>query len=265
MTQAKMLHKLSDEAEIWEVPVGQIVPNEANPNQMTDKEFDLLTESMEETGQVDLLQLVQLADDQWRIVGGEHRWRSTKVLGWPTVVAMVLKGEKWKDPDFQNSVMVRLNVLKGKMSPEKFFNLWRDLVNRHKEEVVQKMLGFARKDNLAKLVGEYSKRMKKKGVAKKKIKEFEEAAKEAKSVEDLGAILHSIFRNAKDDLKRNFMVFSAQQGNYLYVICDDRLWKMVKEMMDKAVDRDLDAQEVFAQLVAGWKDLPCFKEEKKDG
>lgn len=262
--KAQKLYSLNEDAEIWEIPVGQLLPNEANPNQMSDKQFDLLTESLEETGQVDLLQVVPLPGDQWRIVGGAHRWRSAKVLGWPTVVAMVLVGEKWEDTDFQNAMMVRLNVLHGEMSPERFFNLWRDLVNRHKEEMVQKMLGFARKENLEKLIGQYTKRMKKAGVSKKKTKEFEEASKEAKSVEDLSAILHKIFRESGDDLKQNFMVFSAKGGNYLYVLCDDKLWKTVKEMMDKVVDREVDAVDVFKELMRDWNKLEIFKEERDE-
>jgi len=142
--------KLSDDAEIMVVPVDKLVANSKNPNSMSDHEFDLLTESLDEDGMLDVLQVVPRDDGNFLIVGGEHRWKSAKVLGWETIPAVVLSGEKWKDQDRVDSTMVKLNVLRGSMSTNKFFELWRDLSGRHKEDAVQKMLGFSKKENLEK-------------------------------------------------------------------------------------------------------------------
>ena len=258
--------RVSDDAVIQHVEVAKLIPNESNPNEMTGAEFDLLTESLEEDGILDVLTVVPLSDGQFKIVSGEHRWRSARVLGWETVPAVVLSGEKWKDDDFQNAAMVKMNVLHGNMSPDKFFRLWRDMNTRKKSDVIQKMMGFAKKESLEKLIGSYSDKMKKAGVPKKKIKEFEDATKEVETVEDLNNILHRIFRKAGDNLKSNFMVFTAKGGRYLYVICDDLLWKAVKEMTDHMEEFELNAQEVFSQLMENWKELPCFGGNKpKDG
>lgn len=73
------------------VNVDAIIPNSYNPNRQSDKEFELLTKSMEEDGFTQPIVVVKHPDQdgKYRIVDGEHRWRCATNLGYVEVPIVV--------------------------------------------------------------------------------------------------------------------------------------------------------------------------------
>lgn len=251
--------KVAEDAEIKLVQVEQIDPNEFNPNEMTDNQLSLLGGAMEENGHLlDVLQVWQKPDGRYMILGGEHRWKAAKGLGWEKVPAMVLTGEKWADPDRQRSTTVKLNVLRGKLSPEKFFKLWNEMSQRHRDEALAGMMGFARQDEMVKLVSKYRRKLEQAGLPKDQTEAFAKKARKAKTLEELQAILEHFATKAPRTVERSYVMFTMSGREHLSVMCDEQTWKAVREMMDAAAGKKLDANEVFSQLVSGWKNLGCF-------
>jgi ParB/RepB/Spo0J family partition protein len=67
-------------------PVGDIQPNNYNPNRQSEHEFRLLCRSIEEDG---FTQPVIVSRD-YTIVDGEHRWRAAQHLGIPEIPVVVV-------------------------------------------------------------------------------------------------------------------------------------------------------------------------------
>jgi hypothetical protein len=251
--------KVSDDAEIRMLAVELLEPDPANPNEMNDEDFELLGDTMEEDGVVGVIQAVPIdGKDEYRIVGGEHRWRQAKRRGWKTLPVMVLSGNKWQDDDYRRAMMVRLNTLHGELNPRKFFELWTDLSGRWKEGHLQRSMGFARSGKLQELIGEYRKRLRASGVSGEQVAEFENKAKKAKTVDDLRGILDTIMEDNERHGRRRWMVLSMEGQEHLYVECDSRLWKVLTELGEAVQAHGIDMPEVFFQALHDWRDLPCF-------
>lgn len=73
----KNIHPL-ERAEVTYVAIGDIHPNNYNPNRQSDRDFELLCRSIEEDG---FTQPILVQKETNIIVDGEHRWRACKALG----------------------------------------------------------------------------------------------------------------------------------------------------------------------------------------
>ena len=175
-----------------EVKIDEVFPNPWNPNQMNDEMFNRLADEIEEVGFINPIQIVPMEDGTYRIIGGEHRWRTAKTLGYEEVPAIVLDGEKWKDEDLQKFVTTRLNAISGKLNPEKFMNLYQELSEKYEHDNLQILMGFTDKDFFDKMTRQARKGLEDAGVSKDKLAEFDEVAKEIKTVEDLSNIINRI-------------------------------------------------------------------------
>lgn len=83
----KKLADLKSRLKILEfvtVPIDQLVPNEYNPNRMSEHDFELLKRSIVDDG-FSSPPLVRKTDGK-TIVDGEHRWRAARELGFTEIV-----------------------------------------------------------------------------------------------------------------------------------------------------------------------------------
>lgn len=67
---------------VEDVPIDSIFPNNYNPNRQTDREFQMLKNSIKEDG---FSQPVVVLRGTRTIVDGEHRWRACNQLGFKTI------------------------------------------------------------------------------------------------------------------------------------------------------------------------------------
>lgn len=239
------------QGHVIEVPLGEIRPNEWNPQEMSDREFNALAESMQE-GMIDPIQVVPLKDDsngkKYVILGGEHRWRVAETLGWETIPCMVLTAQKFQETDLQKFVTLRLNIIHGKLNPEKFRDLYEDLVKKYDHESLQQLMGFTDSDQFDKLVGGVKDALKGSGLPPEMINEFAEVVEEMKTVDDLSNILNRLFTKYGDTLKYNFMVYTYGGKDHLYVKCDAPLFKKVRELASKAMENQVRMSDVLSMM-----------------
>ena len=202
-----------------------LVKNEANPNKMAAREFDLLIDNIERTGLTDPI-LVRPVDYQkvfeiaakfdmpdlelvltkeelkFRIVGGHHRLDAAAYLGLEEVPVTVIMDDAF-DEDQERFQLVRMNMIRGKLDPQAFFDLYNSLAPAYSDEVLQDAFGFADEAEFRKLIDQTAKALPDKNLQKK----FKEAAEEIKTIDGLSKLLNEMFTKYGDTLPFGYMVF----------------------------------------------------------
>jgi len=241
-----------------ELPLEKIVRNAWNPNSMPAVAFDRLVHEIENVGFLEPVQVVPLEDGSYRILGGEHRVEACKQLGWATIPAVILSEEKWKDEDLQKFVTVRLNVLHGKLDATRMAALYDEMASKYGAEALQDMFAYMDKDAWAKTLGTIQSGLKKSGLSKKLVKEFDDASKEIRSVEDLSTILNHLMTKHGDTVQQSYMVFTYGGKDHTYIALDKESQKALKKAVKYCAANDKDINEVvLASLRAVVEALPA--------
>lgn len=192
------------------LPVDLLDGNPLNPNVMSDAEFNLLYDNIEKMGVTDPI-LVRPVGNRYRIVGGHHRYDVAKLAGLTQVPVTVIT-----DPDFDDDMeafqAVRHNMIRGKMSADKFMKLYASLSDKYEDEVAAELFGFTDEEDFRKMVREAGKSLPKEMQAV-----FAEAAKEIKTIDDLAKVLNRLFTEYGADLPWGFMVFDFGGHEHIWV------------------------------------------------
>lgn len=228
--------------------VDDILPNEWNPQVMDDDEFDRLVEEIGDSGFNSAIEVIEAADEKFVIMGGEHRWRAAKVCGLEHIPCLIYRGVKWEEQDLQKFVTVRLNVIGGKLDPMKFAKLYEEMASKYGKESLQHMFAFTDMKAFQKLVGEVKKGLK--GSLPKELQdEFDEAAKEAKTVEDLSKIIQTLFNKYGDTVQQSFMVFTFGKQHHVYIQMTSKTKKALDKVLNYCKTTGEDINEVMAPII----------------
>jgi len=248
---------------IW-ARVNDMRPNSWNPNRESPEKFNLLTESIEDLGFSENIQVRPIAEGEIReeegqkrwyskagpsleIIGGEHRWNACKVAGYgdsdwiPTVFFDDLDETKLK------AVTVRMNVLSGEIDPEKFTQLWDELAGSgyYSEQALRDMMGIAGKKEFEKLYKEV-----RAALPPELQKELDKTRSEIKSIEDLSVILNRLFAKYGSDLSHSFMVFEFGGRQHTWVRMRKETNRVLDEVKQFCRERNVDMNDV---LMAGFR------------
>ena len=226
------------------VPVSKLTPTSSNPNQMDEKEFELLKETITENGFLDPLQVIPLESGQFAINGGEHRWKAAVDLGIKELPCEILYEDRWKDEELQEFQMVRFNVLHGKMNPEKFVNIYKKVVAKYGQDKVSKLMGYTNNLGVSKMIKQVSQQIRD-TLPAEVAKRFDEQAKEAKTAGDLNKIIRHIFDEHGDTAKYSYMVFSFAGKEHVYVALNKEEHDQLKKMLELAKGQKIDANNLF--------------------
>jgi hypothetical protein len=213
------------------IPIDSIVPNGWNPNTQDDITFNVMQDEIAQVGFIDPLEVVPLDDGTFMILGGEHRWRAAKNLNHEEVPCVVLTDEKWRESDLQKFVTVRLNVIHGKMDPDKFVALYNEMAAKYGAESMQRLMGYADTRQFEKMVSWVKKGLAK-SLPKEMSKEIEEKTKDIKTVQDLERIIQELFAKYGDTVNQSFMIFTYGKQQHIYVAMDAKM----RKAMDKAME-----------------------------
>jgi ParB/RepB/Spo0J family partition protein len=212
------------------LPLDKIIPNDWNPQEQDESTFNRLVEEIQEVGFIDPLEVVPLDDGNYRILGGEHRWKAAKQAGLTEVPVSILTDVKWQSEDLQKLVTVRLNVMRGELNPEKFLKLYNEMVRKYGKDPIQNLMGYTSSEKFQKLVGASMKALKK-ALPKEMHGAVDAAGKEAKSVEDIAKIVQEMFAQYGDTVNSSFMVFTHGKQQHIYIAMN----KKMRHAMDKVV------------------------------
>jgi len=227
--------------EVRLIPIDLLVEAPWNPQKMTDREFNALVENIRQVGLIDPLQVVPLPDGKYRVIGGNHRLQALRILEYEYVQCVICEDF---DEDLQRLQSVRMNVIHGKLDPEKFLRLHEEMVKKYGKEAIdlymitdEKILKSLMKDL-------------KEGLPPEMAKKMDEARKEIKTIDDVGKVLNEIFSKHGDTLKFGFLVFSFGGKEHHYVEMDQKLLKRVKYLEELAVAREEPLSNIFNRALA---------------
>ena len=206
-------------AKVQHLKISEIIPNEWNPNEQEEKIFNELTKDIKEEGFDEPIQVVPLPDDhparkkgkKWRIIGGEHRWRSVRVLGYEEIPAVI---KMYTGEMEQKIKTVRRNQLRGDMNRAKMTKLLNSLkpFGGLTEELARK-LGFTNIEMMMRLYqderGRYTE-----GMANK----VANVKREENAIENLSTILNKLFAEYGDTLQQSYMFFTYGTKLHLMVM-----------------------------------------------
>jgi len=222
------------------LPIEVLFVNELNPNEMTDSQFNLLFDNMGRTGFTDPL-LVRRIGDRYRIIGGAHRFEVAKLHGLKEVPATIID-----DPDFDEDQekyqIVRMNVIRGKMSPQSFFKLYESLDKKYSAEVMSESFGFVKEEEFRKLIGTISK-----SLPKINQSGFVKAALELKTIEGLSKLLNSMFTKYGDTLPYGYMVLDFGGKDSVWL----RMGNETKKAMDVVGKICIDNNRTVDSIIGG--------------
>lgn len=186
-------------------------PNPKNPNEMTDAEFNLLCDNIEKMGMTDPILIRPLEGGRYRIVGGHHRWEVAKLLGFQEVPCTVVMDPEF-DEDQEQFQVVRMNMIRGRISPQKFMAMYQSLSQKYADSIMAESFGFADEEEFKKLIGQVKKTLPKELQA-----DFAKAASELKTIDDLSKLLNHLFSTFGNTLPYGYMLldFGGKESVWL--------------------------------------------------
>ena len=213
------------------IDVDRLHPNEWNPNYQTDDTFNQLVEEIKEDGFEQPLNVVPCSDcgegEQYRIIGGEHRWKAARVLGFEEIPCYIHEG--W-DEAAQKLKTVRRNLMTGTLDDVKFTAMVKDLENRFEitSEELPRLLGFDDEREFAKHYVED------KEIADRSFIDalLSEAKKESHAVDAVVDVVSNIFAEAGETIDQDFLHFSYRGSIQTVILCDDACTQSVKSMVE---------------------------------
>lgn len=232
-----------------DIPVGQLLKNERNPNKMKAKEFDLLVDNVNKMGIVDPIMVRPIITpkgkpQKYRIVGGHHRFDVAVYLEFDTVPCSVITDPNF-DEDEEKFQLVRMNMIKGHLDPAKFFDLASEMMGKYGDELLQDSFGFADDAEWKKLVAQTAKALPDAAMQKK----FKEAAKEIKTIDGLSALLNKMFTQYGDTLPYGFMVFEYGKQHNVWLECSKKTHQAFQVIGDICVDKRRTVDDLIGAVI----------------
>lgn len=238
-----------------DLDIGLLDPNPNNPNTMTAKGFNLLVDNIKRVGFTDpILVKIHTKNDEirYRVIGGHHRLEAAKYLDYTQVPCTIVTSEDFTE-DEESFQLMRHNLIRGKLNPEKFVKLYESLQVKYSNEALVEAFGFEESSELEKMI-----KTTEKGLPAEFKEKFKEGVKEVKSIKDLGALLNRLFNDYGDTIPYGFMFldFGGKNSVWLRMLSQDmENFKKVSELCiseKKSVDS---LMRVILQLIAK-KELP---------
>lgn len=185
---------------------------EDNPNEMDDRTFSALVEEIAESGWLVPIQVAgPYEDGRYRMIGGHHRKKAARVLGYDIVPAVIVDPEEF-DSDKQEVQVVKQNVLHGELNPTKFTNLFNRLADKYGADLTRSMMGFTKTDAFKRVYEDAKKALPPEMAAK-----LDETRDELKTVDQLSLMLNKLFTEYGDTLDHHFMFFTFGGKQHLMV------------------------------------------------
>jgi hypothetical protein len=220
-----------------------LVPNKNNPNEMTDAEFNMLADNIEKTGLTDPLLVRPIEDGKYRIVGGHHRFEVAKILGFEEVPCNIITDPNFDD-DAEAFQVVRMNVIRGHMSPEKFMKMYEGLSAKYADDIMRESFGFADEDEFRKLVKQVAATL-----PPEQKKEFEKAAKELKTIDGITTLLNTLFTKYGDTVPHGYMIVDYGGKESVWVRVDNKTKTALLEVGKMCVTENRCMDDILGGIV----------------
>jgi ParB/RepB/Spo0J family partition protein len=214
--------------KVEDVHVDLVVPNPDNINEMDEKTFGFLLENIKEVGLIDPIQVIPIQDGKYFLMGGEHRWKAAKQLGYNYVPAVILTDTRWTDSDYTDLISFRMNVLRGTQQPEKFLKVYDRMATKFGQEKLQEVFQIADKVLWKRLTKSLTKGMKEQGVPTEVVNTIEQASDKSKSFESFNKKLTKILNDYQSNQVVGTVVF--QDKKTIIVQTSEPVWNLIDQL-----------------------------------
>lgn len=240
--------------ELRVLPVDKIVPTEWNPNEMSEDKFNALFDNMAENGVIEPLVVTPIkGTDTFKLVGGHHRLEVAKMLGHKELPCSVKHGIDDDQIKMQN---VKLNVIHGKLNPEKFTALYDELSKKHPDRDIAREMGIVSPDELNRLILSTKKQL-----PEEMQPAFDKASEQIKTVDDLVVVLNELFaKQGQNAEKFHYMILDYEGKESVWVRCQKKDFQLVKELTKQCHLQSVSMDSIVRKLMVGF--LSSTPEEK---
>lgn len=225
------------------VPIALIDPASYNPNEMSEQEFNLLYDNMLKVGFVDPVFLRPLPNGRYKIVGGHHRVEVAKLLDFTEVPATIIEDPEF-DEDQEKFQNVRMNMIRGKLNPKKFLELYHSLDKKYESEIMAEAFGFADQEMFRKMVGEM-----KKTLPPEMQDAFVQAAEEVKTIDGLSKLLNSMFTKFGNTLEHGWMILDYGGKDSVWVKVGSKEFAAAKHLGSLCVEKNRTMDDILGGLL----------------
>lgn len=242
--------KKHGQVRILDVDPEDMYGNPWNPQEMDGSTFNRLVQEMAENGLLETPVVVEREREgkHFMIIGGEHRWKASQVLGWKTIACTIYDGKGVSDDQFLKKMVVKLNQLHGKLNVQKFLSMYDDLISQMDEQQMVEAFALTDASVMKEIVKETRKQLIGSGLSSDKVKQYDRYMKEVRTVDDLSSVLNRIFATHGDSLSQNFLVFSYGGRDHLYIECDRKTWVAVSKVVEAVEESKEDMNVVMRGL-----------------
>jgi hypothetical protein len=166
-----------------------------------------------------------------------------KLLGFTEVPCTVVTDPTF-DEDQEQFQVVRMNTIRGHLSPQKFLQMYQSLSPKYADEVMAESFGFANEEEFRKLVSTV-----KKSLPKDMQADFQKAAEELKTIGDLSKLLNHLFSTYGDTLPFGYMLldFGGKESVWLRMSTPTR--KALMEICSTCVKERRTVDDVIGGLL----------------
>jgi hypothetical protein len=234
------------EYDVVEVDIDLLEVSPWNPNTMVDVKFNALADSIQDVGFVDPIQVVPMPNGKYRIIGGEHRFFAAQFAGMKEIPCFILKDDKFKDEDLQKFLCVRMNLIKGEMTPAKFSKLYEDVAKRYDEKFIAEAMGFVDRGEWETVIKDLLGRAKEMGRDVSEFGSFDDVTKELKTLDDITKLLEEIFRKKKKGEGLDYVLsVGAGGGKVIYFKVSSAIWGKLQEIKSVAVKKSMKVEDIL--------------------
>lgn len=240
--------------DVVRLPIEAIQPVDWNPNVEDVATFNELVENIRANGFNEPLIVCPIeSDGMYEIISGEHRWKAAKIIGLPEVLAIVRP--EW-DEDMRKAQNMRMNMLHGRLDAQKFAKLWNGLEAKYGYAGAQKLIGMESKEKeLARLLSSVKKSMPEDMQA-----ELEKRADKIRNVEDLAAVVQSLYARFGGTIEHSFMFLTFGGQTHLLIKLSKEALGELKGCLAAMHAREQDANEL---VLAGLRVAAAASAEKE--
>jgi len=227
--------------EILSVDTNLIDVDPENPQVQNVETFNLLAESIKQDGFLEPILAVRQGD-RYLVVGGAHRLRAAQVNGIKKLPLVVVNWDEGK----RRTQMVKMNVIRGRLDPEKFTKLWTNMKAAYGEERLKKMMGLDVKEvELRRLL-----KTVKRNLPEQMQQDLERRADKIHSVEDLAAAVQALYSRYGSTLESHFILFSFGGKIQMMIKASEQTFEPVSVLANLCSERKLELDVVLAKLTA---------------
>jgi ParB/RepB/Spo0J family partition protein len=237
-----------DKLDIVYIPLDKVIETDSNPQEMTASEFNMLVDDIGQNGLDEPLVVAANEDDTYQLIAGHHRKKACRILGYTELPCIVKNIEQ---EDIRTARMVKSNVLRGKLSPEKFTKIVNDMSARYTHEEMEALFGFADRKAFNQLYKEVRAQL------PKEIQEkLDSTRKEIRTIDDLARILNGLFAEYGGTLDQGFMFFTYGGQDHYVVHMTPELKKTMQKLEDQVKASGENMNDALNKVIpAGYKRL----------